>query len=698
MTQKDSTHRAASPRGAKRVLFAVLTLSVPIVLILAVELALRVAGYGGYPDTFEVALTAPDGRMLMEAGNDRVDSFFLRNRDMPGHLDRRHFWNPKPDGALRVIVVGESAIRGFPQPANLTAASFLEEMLHDALPGRPVDVINLGTTAIASYPILELGTEALEQDPDVLVIQAGNNEFFGAFGVASLNKAGNSPGAIAFQRWARSLAIAQWAEALGAKLRRPAAPSGDVSETLMERMMGRDFTAHDDPVRDAAARNARAHIKKLLDRCASRGIPAVVCITGTNERGMAPLGESPSEEAPEPERERFRSVIGIEPESAQDRLEDLVWATNAAPHHARAQWLLGTAMHRSGRFDEARAAFQKAVDLDPMPWRATSSVLQSIRSAVEGTDAVLVDAQEALRSASEGGSIGWDLMDDHVHMSLQGQAIVGRALFDGLARVPSLGIDPAARARLTDSETYAERLGKNRFDERGVAYRMYKLLEVPFFTSTNPWASRLMRERMERFDAEMTSSERQAMAAWEDPRASRDYGVPASAFGGHICFTEQRYEEGARAYRGAAHAIAPFSILNLEFTYRWLTCEWKSRGALSESELAYGKAAIERGAMMAATPEGSEPAIQRYLGSLYAMTGDCENAISYLQRGRVAFRGLELAQIDQQIVECLIHLGRRSEARTLIERGAMSEGAQSRLYVEMEALLDAAEVPSYDPH
>ena len=57
-------------------------------------------------------------------------------------------------------------------------------------------------------------------------------------------------------------------------------------------------------------------------------------------------------------------------------------------------------------------------------------------------------------------------MDDHVHMSLYGQAIVGRALFDGLTRVSSLGI-PASAAGLPDWESYADRLGRNRFEGPG---------------------------------------------------------------------------------------------------------------------------------------------------------------------------------------------------------------------------------------
>ena len=36
---------------------------------------------------------------------------------------------------------------------------------------------------------------------------------------------------------------------------------------------------------------------------------------------------------------------------------------------------------------------------------------------------MLVDLQKAFREASAGGCVGWELMDDHVHPSLLGQAL-----------------------------------------------------------------------------------------------------------------------------------------------------------------------------------------------------------------------------------------------------------------------------------
>ncbi len=692
--KREARRTRGQPRGAKKALFALIALALPFVLVGLTELGLRWAGYGGFGTTYHVAATTPDGRTLIAVTNERVDTFFFKNRDLPGQMSPTFYWEPKAPNGVRVMIVGESAIKGFPQPTSLTAAAFLEQMLTDALPDRDVKVVNLGTTAIASYPILELGTEALDHDPDVLIVQAGNNEFFGAFGVASLNSAGNSPMAIAFQRWGKSLGIVQWGEGLVAKMRGPAKPMKNSSATLMERMVGRDYTAPNDPLRAAAARNIQAHIHELIRRAERRGVPVVVCITGTNERGMAPLGESTVDGVAESDRPRFDGLMALDPEDAGAHVDDLRWAVSVAPEHARAHWMLGTGLHARGDFDGARAEFDRAVDLDPMPWRATTQIMDAVRGAMVGTGAVECDARAAMRDASEGGTIGWNLMVDHVHMDVAGQEIVARALFDALTRVPSLGIPADASSRVADDSAYEARLGATEFDAHGVAFRMFKLLQVPFFERTNPWAARIMSQRMLELEALMSPTERKAMEAWQDRRASLDYAIPASAFAGQVCMAEQRYDQGERVYHAATMAVEPYTYLSLEYTYRWIGCAMRAHGdVLTDEEQRIAQAALDRGLVMLASADTSAPPINRYVGSLMALLGDCVGAVPHLQEGKYGYRDMELVQIDAQIVECLVKLGRLGDARQIVEYGWKNAGPFAPLYRQMAGMLQGGGSP-----
>src|SRR5947207_860757 len=145
--------------------------------------------------------------------------------------------------------MAESAIKGFPEPRNLAASAFLADMLKDAWPDRKVEIINLGTTAVASFPVLEILTEALNYTPDLVVVYTGHNEFFGTYGVASRGWAGSKPWMLKANRAMHSLALVQGIEKI--------LPQGGPQEkkTLMEVMVGQSYTAPHSWSRAAAARN-----------------------------------------------------------------------------------------------------------------------------------------------------------------------------------------------------------------------------------------------------------------------------------------------------------------------------------------------------------------------------------------------------------------------------------------------------------
>src|SRR3984957_7303681 len=166
-------------------------LSSPVALLLLIELMLRLCGFGGYAPFFHKVGPVPGGTLVVteQAG---ADSWFF-NSGMAGDTTQYSFLHPKPTNTFRIFLVGESAAKGSPQPRNLASSAFLQAMLQDAWPERHVEVINLGTVAVASYPVLGIMTEALNFNPDLIIIHTGHNEFFGAYGVAFSSRAGNKP-------------------------------------------------------------------------------------------------------------------------------------------------------------------------------------------------------------------------------------------------------------------------------------------------------------------------------------------------------------------------------------------------------------------------------------------------------------------------------------------------------------------------
>jgi tetratricopeptide (TPR) repeat protein len=655
-------------------------------LLLAAEVACRAAGYGGYPSTFREYGAVGGGRRLVMTEHAGASSYFFADRSRPGSLSRDALLMPKPEGTFRVVVVGGSAAKGIPYPRHLSGASFLETMLGDLMPGREVEVINLGTTAIASYPVLGMLTESLGYEPDLAVVYCGNNEFYGAFGVASLHEAGRSPASIRFTRWARSLGITQLAESL-----RPGYDTED-DRTLMEALVGQGAIPYPDEIREAAARNLRTFVGDMIDRCASAGVPVIVCTPPANERGLAPIGaddllsmEPAAREAFEGLLSEAERLIETDPAAAVGAAQR---ARDEAPSNARVNWVLGRAHDAAGDRDEAVRAYTRAIDADPMPWRAPPSSVEAIRGAIAGSGAVLCDLVAGFRAASPGGAIGWELMDDHVHPSLAGQALVGRSIALSVPdAVPGVGFTANDVRALPDDESYMRRLGATVYDRYVAARAMGVLGRIGFFERSNPGFAARFDDEAERIRADMAPEIASAVAAWE---SSGDGGIkrPITGDVAMALFSAGRYAEAEPLFAAAVRASEPWGTWELQYTSFMLTCRGAAKGSLDETDLALAAEMIGRGRFLIAGGYSTSGAAERYVGELHLLRGEHAEAVEWLTAARPRLGEDGRVAVDGALVRALVGAGRRAEAASVIERGLAAGGRYAPYYAQMRSMLD----------
>lgn len=676
----------------KRRIYIALALLIPVLFLGLLEAGLRIAKYGGYEPTIFRVGAIPGGTLCI-TDNPGPASYFFANKSRPGTLNTYSFLDPKPKGTIRVIIGGESAAKGFPQPMCFAPSTFLEAMLRDLWPGRDVEVINLGTTAVASFPVLGMLTEALDYEPDLVIVHCGNNEFFGAYGVASLHRAGNTPTAMVLHRALRSLALVQFIDSFA----RPVEPAGG-QRTLMETMVGQSYTAPDDPLRAAAAYNLKTHVGKIIERCRARGLPVIVCTMAANERDLAPLGDS-DESALSPEDQAKlhaalqsgEPLVDREPGSAIAPLES---ATSLSPTHARAHYLLGRAQYVQEDYARAIASFQKAIDLDPMPWRCPGPSNQAIREAAAEGGAVLCDLQKAFRDASAGGCVGWDLMDDHVHPSLQGQSLTARAIVTAMTALSGeLSVRPEALAKLPSDEEYLRRLGDNAYDRYGVAHTIRVLCDVPFIRRTNPRA-------IERFDAVCKDLERDmppdvvtVARKWQDPVTHPGAKRPITGMVGRAMIRLGRFDEAEQLYEIARRSVALYSSWNLEYNYFRLVCRERLRKKLSEEDRALAMECIERGKFLLSHGRSESGMAERYCGRLHQLRSEWTEAIPFLLAARPKVSGSDLVAVDQALVMSYMSVGRRVDALKLIDDGIEHSGGFASLYRQMRQGMDKSERP-----
>ncbi|MFN0151158.1 MAG: hypothetical protein ACKVU1_10700 [bacterium] len=615
-----SKRARTNPSLRSRFWFVVVLVVAPIAALAAAEWLCRARGYGGYPPVIE--RVGPDGGREWYATNrGGTDTYFYAQQASAGGMREIQFTTPKPDNTVRIIFLGESAIQGFPQQLPLTNGSFLEAMLSDLWRGeRRVEVLNLGATAVASFPVARFVEDVLDHEPNLIVLMAGSNEFYGAYGVASLNPVARSPLGMRTVRWARSLALAQW---LQSSLHRETPESG----TLMERVSSGRAIAHDDPLRRAATVSLRANLRESVRRCVARNVPVIVCTVPTNESGLAP--------------------IGVDSNGARQ---------------ARAHFDSAEALTRAGKHDDALPEYVRARDLDAMPWRATSAANDAVREAA-AAGATLCDMEAAFRAASGGRAIGWDLMDDHVHMSVRGQALFARTIATAMTSMaPPLTVNAEELAALPSWEDYAARLGHSVYSDFVAATHVQKLFAIPFMRRNNE-------EAFHRFDARgrdlleaMSDLDRAAVAQWRDPSLHGASERPLEFVVGAYRMRAGDYASAADLFRVARAGVPVASSWRLELDWYLLRCNRNLHAEPTDEDRALCMDAIAVGELVNRYSRAGDPRVLRFLGLAYNLAGNHSGAIAALEPIAPGIRGTDGWEVVAALFDSYIQTGQRDLA------------------------------------
>ncbi|HYC70264.1 MAG TPA: hypothetical protein VEB66_03595 [Opitutaceae bacterium] len=430
-----------------RVLLAVV---VPLAFFALLEGGLRLGGFGRDPRFF-----IPDAQPGQWRTNPRFTetyfpaSFGLKPANF--RLTKR-----KAPGTTRIFVLGESAAMGVPEPA-FGLAPQLQAQLRAARPDEKVEVFNLAVTAINSHVVREIARQAVDFEPDLLVIYLGNNEVVGPYGPSSVVTVGVPP------RWLIRTSLALRSSRTGQLLERIVGvfrPRGaEFKEWGGMEMFAGKTVATDDPRLGRVYEHFAANVAAILELAAERGIKVVLSTVAVNIRDCAPFASAGAKSA----------------EEAFQR---------------------GRAAEARGDPSGARTDYLEALELDALRFRADARINAIIRDAAQGRAGrvALADASRALGSDA-GSSVrpaGRELFFEHVHLTWEGNHALARILAE--AATGTLGTAPA---RWLDPLAAADALGFTPFARLAQLQAMDELTNRPPFTGQStfgPDRARLERE------------------------------------------------------------------------------------------------------------------------------------------------------------------------------------------------------------
>lgn len=378
---------------AKTVLFSILPL---VLLVLATESYLRLSGfYFGHVSSNTI------GPFMRESLSE--SRFVATPADITLHGYHVAVPKEKPTGSLRVFLLGGSSVQ------MLWGDTRLKQMLEQKYPGRVIEVFNIGLGGAGSTRVLRFFREALQYQPDVMVVYSGHNEFPEAFidtltgRFSAINRV-----MVYLSDYLRSVQFLKFLiYKFGYYLNNQVIDQGRHEKTGAPFFIQNNFLM---PERQHVTRLYERNLREMVRLAREHSVRLVMASVAFNRLSVFQNSRSFADASPL-EADRLRAVL---------------------------------AAHASGGFDRLGRLLSDYYDSMTFPWHATdasNAVVERIaadagvgKGKEKAPGAVsFVDVDARVRAAAAQNELpGADLFNDHCHLNSKGQQVMLRALAEAI--------------------------------------------------------------------------------------------------------------------------------------------------------------------------------------------------------------------------------------------------------------------------
>ena len=320
-------------------IFTLITLLLPIVFIVFLEIGLRLGDYGGDLRLFIPATTGYEN--YLRCNPDVARRYFYIQNTIPTP-PKDLFLAEKPKDVFRIFVMGGSTAAGFPYGNNMMFSRILQKQLEETYTEQKFEIVNVAMSAINSYTLLDLIDEVLEQNPNLILIYAGHNEYYGALGVASVESMGNQRWLIksylSLQNFKSFLLFRNTIGKFKVWLSNLFYDSSsiDPSATLMARIVAEQTIPFKSDLFEAGISQFKSNMTDICNKAGENNVPIILSELICNTRDQLP----------------FISEGAKDLENANNKFREARLLENA------------------GKYTEAKTAYYQAKDLDALRFRA----------------------------------------------------------------------------------------------------------------------------------------------------------------------------------------------------------------------------------------------------------------------------------------------------------------------------------------
>ena len=368
--------------------FYVVLILLPVVIVIFLELSLKLFNYGR---TYDQWIPSGEGRLTL---NPEIAFRYFYNTDRVPSANHNYFDEVKKENSYRVFVMGGSSAAGFPYSPNGAFSRYIRKRLELLYPEKQIEVVNIAMSAINSYALRDMLPGVIEKEPDLIIIYAGHNEYYGALGVGSVETLGDTRFIVNTVIWLNRFKtfelLRDIVKSVSGWFSTPVKSDG----TLMARMSQRQLIPFNSEKYFAGIKQYEGNLRDILEMAKDKNIPVILGRLASNLKDQKP----------------FESIYDGELPPADDIFN------------------LAHTELTSGRLNNADSFFRLAKDLDALRWRAPEKVNQIIEDLGKEFSYPVVKLDSVFNAESVSGVVGDDLITDHLHPNLRGFQIIGREI------------------------------------------------------------------------------------------------------------------------------------------------------------------------------------------------------------------------------------------------------------------------------
>ena len=434
-----------SKHFAKQLSFYLILIAIPFILLFALELSLRVASFGyEYPLFIEKPTDNKQAPVYLQPNPNIINRYFSDQKLAPNvSPDTVYFKKEKNKKSFRIFIQGGSTAAGFPYGRWGSLQGMIEQRFKRLYPNKEIEIINTAMAAVNSYTLLDFVDEIIEQQPDLVLIYAGHNEYLGIMGVGSAFAAKGGRLATLLHLKLKNWRIYQLLQRAYYLVFSSNEQPKKTNQTLMSQVAKEKEIELNSDLYQQGVEQFTGNMSLILQKYKNAGVPVVLGNLVSNELAQVPFSSIDSVDW-----QVIKNSLHKDKALAEvTRLNNLLSIEKSAEHY----YQLALNLQLLGRFVEAKHYFILAKDYDLLRFRAPSEFSLILKALAKKHGADWVDVQAVFNENSLNGIVGSKLVLEHLHPTVEGYFLLAEAYVDLIAKqemidTPTLYASNKARA------------------------------------------------------------------------------------------------------------------------------------------------------------------------------------------------------------------------------------------------------------